>query len=43
MLGLYDGHRPKFVRPFAELKQDITAAANAYRAAVIDGTFPSER
>ena len=43
MLGLYDGHTPKFVRPFAVLKQDIAAAAKAYRAAVIDGTFPDKR
>ena len=43
MLGLYDGHTPKFVRPFADLKQDIAAAAKAYRAAVIDGTFQDER
>jgi len=43
MLRPYDGHTPKFVRPFADLKQDIATAAKAYRAAVIDGTFPDER
>ena len=33
MLSFYDGHRPKFVRPFADLNQDIAAAAQAYRQA----------
>ena len=42
MLGLYDGHKPKFVRRFAHLNKDITAAAQAYRQAVIDGTFPDD-
>ena len=43
MLGLYDGQRPKFVRPFAHLNSAITAAATAYRQAVIDGTFPDKQ
>ena len=42
MLGLYDGLKPKFVRPFAHLNKDITTAAKAYRRAVIDRTFPDD-
>lgn len=33
---------PKFVRKFANLRQDIDAAAAAYREAVLDGSFPSK-
>lgn len=43
MLGLYDGQRPAFVRAFADLNSAITAAATAYRQAVIDGTFPDKK
>jgi len=43
MLGLYDGHRPKFVRPFADMKSGVTAAVKAYRTAVIDGSFPDKK
>lgn len=42
MLGLYRGHRPKFVRRFGELGDDIVARTRDYAAAVHDGTFPSE-
>ena len=42
VLGLYDAFTPKFVRKFANLQDDIGAAAADYRAAVIDGSFPSK-
>jgi 3-methyl-2-oxobutanoate hydroxymethyltransferase len=42
VLGLYDGFTPKFVRKFANLQDDIGAAAADYRAAVIDGSFPTK-
>ena len=41
-LGLYDAFTPKFVRKFANLQDDIGAAAADYRAAVIDGSFPTK-
>ena len=42
VLGLYDAFTPKFVRKFANLQNDISAAAIGYRAAVIDGSFPTK-
>ena len=42
VLGLYDAFTPKFVRKFANLQDDICAAAADYRAAVIDGSFPTK-
>ncbi len=41
-LGLYDGHRPKFVRQYAELGQQIRAAVEGYVADVAEGRFPRE-
>lgn len=41
MLGLYDGHKPKFARAFDNLHQNIAEAAQAYRSAVIEKRFPS--
>ena len=32
---------PKFVRKFADLRQEIDNAAGAYREAVLDGSFPA--
>ena len=40
MLGMFDAYIPKFVRKFATLQPDITAAAMAYNQAVIAGDFP---
>jgi 3-methyl-2-oxobutanoate hydroxymethyltransferase len=42
VLGLQDGIRPKFVRRYASLKQDGTAALAAYAADVRSGAFPGE-
>ena len=42
LLGLYDAFTPKFVRKFANLQDDIGTAAAGYRAAVIDGSFPTK-
>lgn len=42
LLGLYDAFTPKFVRKFANLQDDIGVAAADYRAAVIDGSFPTK-
>ncbi len=40
MLGLTVDRVPKFVRPQANLAEQITAAASKYNAAVRDGSFP---
>ena len=32
---------PKFVRKFADLRQEIDNAAGGYREAVLDGSFPA--
>jgi len=42
VLGLQDGIRPKFVRRYASLKADATAALAAYAADVRSGAFPAE-
>ena len=42
VLGLYDAFTPKFVRKFANLQVDIGTVAAYYRAAVIDGSFPTK-
>ena len=40
LLGLYDGHTPKFVRKYAHLADDMRAAISAYLADVREGRFP---
>jgi 3-methyl-2-oxobutanoate hydroxymethyltransferase len=42
VLGMYDGHTPKFVRKYANLGQDMQAALEAYLADVREGRFPNE-
>ena len=42
LLGLEDRVKPKFVRQYADLKADATAAVAAYAADVRTGRFPSE-
>lgn len=41
MLGVFPGHRPKFVKNFMENQSDIGAAISAYVSAVKDGSFPA--
>lgn len=41
MLGLTRGYVPKFVRPFADLSQQITQAVEQFNSQVRSGTFPS--
>ena len=41
MLGLNTGFKPKFLRHFAELAGEVKGAAEAYVAAVKDGSFPN--
>ena len=42
MLGLIEQFRPKFVRHYVELGQQIRAAVAAYVADVAEGRFPGE-
>ena len=42
LLGLYDGHTPKFVRRYANTGQEIQAAIETYLADVREGRFPDE-
>jgi 3-methyl-2-oxobutanoate hydroxymethyltransferase len=41
MLGVFPGHRPKFVKNFMEHQTDIGAAFSAYVSAVKEGHFPA--
>ncbi|HEY0371220.1 MAG TPA: 3-methyl-2-oxobutanoate hydroxymethyltransferase [Thermoanaerobaculia bacterium] len=43
VLGIYDGHTPKFVRQYAHIAQDMQTALEAYLADVRSGAFPSEQ
>ena len=42
LLGLYDGHTPKFVRKYANLGEEMEKAVSAYLADVREGRFPDE-
>lgn len=42
MLGLYDGLRPRFVKQYADLGQEVVRAAQAYCREVRAGEFPGE-
>jgi 3-methyl-2-oxobutanoate hydroxymethyltransferase len=42
MLGLFDDFRPKFVKRYAELKNDITAAVRCFIDEVCNEKFPGE-
>ena len=42
MLGLTEGFNPKFLKRFAELRQEAVAATQKYVAEVHEGTFPDE-
>jgi 3-methyl-2-oxobutanoate hydroxymethyltransferase len=43
LLGITTGYVPKFVKPFAKLKDEITRAVTAYRDEVRAGTFPDAK
>ncbi|MGZ4809134.1 MAG: 3-methyl-2-oxobutanoate hydroxymethyltransferase [Thermoanaerobaculia bacterium] len=42
LLGLYDGHTPKFVRRYAEIGAEIKTAIEKYLADVREGRFPND-
>lgn len=43
LLGITTGYVPKFVKPFANLKEEITRAVTAYRDEVRAGKFPDAK
>jgi 3-methyl-2-oxobutanoate hydroxymethyltransferase len=43
LLGLYEGHAPRFVKQYAELAPTITDAVQRYAAEVRDGAFPLDQ
>ena len=42
LLGLYEGHTPKFVRKYANLADDMREAIGRYLADVREGRFPDD-
>lgn len=42
LLGLYDGHTPKFVRKYAHLADDMREAIGRFLSDVREGRFPDE-
>jgi 3-methyl-2-oxobutanoate hydroxymethyltransferase len=43
LLGLYEGHSPRFVKRYADLAGEIQRGLEAYAAEVRSGTFPDEQ
>ena len=43
LLGLYEGHAPRFVKQYADLAPTIGAAVEQYATEVREGTFPAEQ
>ncbi|MGE5689813.1 MAG: 3-methyl-2-oxobutanoate hydroxymethyltransferase [Pseudomonadota bacterium] len=43
LLGLYEGHAPRFVKQYASIAGEIRRALEAYVAEVRSGAFPEER
>ena len=41
LLGIYDGHAPRFAKRFAELKAQMVAGVAEYAAEVREGAFPA--
>jgi 3-methyl-2-oxobutanoate hydroxymethyltransferase len=42
MLGLSDGHKPKFVKAYADLRQQATDAVKKYAEEVRSGAYPDD-
>ena len=43
LLGLTEGHLPRFVKRYANLSREIRDALEAYTREVREGSFPDER
>jgi 3-methyl-2-oxobutanoate hydroxymethyltransferase len=42
LLGIYEGHQPRFVRRYAEIHKEMVKGVGAYAADVRAGRFPDE-
>jgi 3-methyl-2-oxobutanoate hydroxymethyltransferase len=42
LLGIYDGHVPRFVKRFAEVKREMVDGVHAYAEAVRQRSFPTD-
>ncbi len=42
VIGLFERFVPKFVKRYANIKEDVSKAINAYKEEIEEGTFPSE-
>jgi 3-methyl-2-oxobutanoate hydroxymethyltransferase len=42
LLGIYEGHTPRFVRRYAEVRQEMVKGVSAYAEDVRTGAFPAE-
>jgi 3-methyl-2-oxobutanoate hydroxymethyltransferase len=43
LLGIYEGHAPRFVKQYAELAPTIKDALERYATEVRSGAFPAEQ
>jgi 3-methyl-2-oxobutanoate hydroxymethyltransferase len=41
LLGIYDGHAPRFAKRYGEIKAQMVAGVAEYAAEVRNGAFPS--
>jgi len=41
LLGIYDGHAPRFAKRYGELRDQMVAGVAAYAAEVRSGAFPA--
>src|SRR5436853_1952194 len=41
LLGIYDGHAPRFAKRYGELREQMVSGVAAYAAEVRDGAFPA--
>jgi 3-methyl-2-oxobutanoate hydroxymethyltransferase len=41
LLGIYDGHAPRFAKRYGEMREQMIAGVSAYAADVRGGSFPS--
>lgn len=42
LLGMYNDFKPKFVKHFAKLREEMVAALNTFHEETITGAFPTE-
>lgn len=42
LLGMYSGFKPKFVKHFAEIRQEMVAGLNRFHEETLSGAFPTE-